>query len=426
MKSSKYNFILYSDKYGYWYNAITGNYFRLSIFLSKKIEEFLKKPKTLKEEAPIMYDKLLKSGFIIDNDFDEINFITDKYNEAIHSKDYFLVILPTLNCNYKCWYCIQEHIPSLMSENVILAIKKHIDYMIDEKKITSLHIDWFGGEPFMFFEQVIVPISRHAIKRCEEQMIPFSNSSTTNGYFLSKKTSDSLTDLKFEHFQITLDGDREFHDKVKFIKGCNSTFDYVLRNIDYLLSVNPTIRVHLRINYTHSTLTKRIVLEVSKFIRKENRPRVIITPKKVWQEKTDKLFGLKLKEIIDDFSMHGFKVSRRDIITTFTSCYVNREFYNCISYNGNALKCTACDDIHKDNTYGKLLDNGKIFWENEHDKKCQEPSFNNKMCLNCKLLPNCMGRCPRDFIAGVTKCKYESIDNVFERDLLDFLINEFK
>ena len=55
------------------------------------------------------------------------------YNEntkAINKKDYYMVILPTLNCNFKCWYCIQDHIPSLMTEEVISLVKRHIKYVI--------------------------------------------------------------------------------------------------------------------------------------------------------------------------------------------------------------------------------------------------------------------------------------------------------
>ncbi len=54
------------------------------------------------------------------------------------------VILPTLNCNFKCWYCIQDHIPSLMTEEVISLVKRHIKYVIENLDLDTLHIEWFG------------------------------------------------------------------------------------------------------------------------------------------------------------------------------------------------------------------------------------------------------------------------------------------
>lgn len=34
--------------------------------------------------------------------------------------------------------------------------------MLEVEKIESLHLDWFGGEPFMYFSQVISPLSNYA------------------------------------------------------------------------------------------------------------------------------------------------------------------------------------------------------------------------------------------------------------------------
>lgn len=426
MKISNYNFVLYSGNYGYWYNALSGFYFRLSQVLSRKAEPLLNNIEILEEKAKPLYNKLCEYGFIVADEVDELRIIRDNHHKAVHSKDYFLIILPTLNCNFNCWYCIQEHVPSMMSTNTFEALKKHIDYMIEEQKITSLHMDWFGGEPFMFFKKIIEPFSRYAIQKCEQHHIPFMNTSTTNGYFIDCKVSSLLTDLKFTQFQVTLDGEKEFHDRVKFMKGCSSAFEHVLRNLNTMLSQNSKIRLFLRINYTHKTLSPKIVSEVNQFISHENRSRIVITPKKVWQEEVDKKFGTVLQEILNDFETSGYMVSRREITTTFTSCYVNKEYYNAVNFNGRVLKCTACDDIHKENTKGRLLDNGHIVWEESFDVQCQSPTFENERCLSCNRLPLCMGLCPRDFLAGFSHCKYEVMDEIFENSLLNYLIHQFK
>ena len=327
MKKSTYNFILYHDGYGYWYNALSGKFFRLTQALSKKVEPLLDNIEILQEEAKPMYEKLCDSKFIIDDDVDEINVIRKCHQEAVLSKDYFLIILPTLNCNFKCWYCIQEHIPSVMNPETFEALKRHIDYMIEEEKISSLHIDWFGGEPFMYFKKIIEPLSRYAIQKCEQHNIPFMNSATTNGYFINSDVSSLLTDLKFKQFQITLDGEKDFHDKVKFMKGCTSAFEHVLKNINNMLAQNHDVRVFLRINYTHETLSGNIVPEVNEYISEDNRSKVTVFLRKVWQEKKDKNFNVVLKQILDDFEKSGYYASRGEMMPTYTSCYVNkREF----------------------------------------------------------------------------------------------------
>ena len=251
MKPSHYNYILSKDSKSYWYNGVSHKFFTLPIELGNKIKPLICNPEILKESAPSFYQKLVDNEFIIDDNVDEIEVIRKRNLETIHSKDYFLVILPTLNCNYKCWYCIQNHIPSMMSQETITRVKKHIDYMIDERNITSLHIEWFGGEPFMYFKQVIAPISEYAIEKCDKAKIPFLNSATTNGYFLSSDKIKDLKRLKFSGFQITLDGDKGNHDKVKFQNGCDSAFVHTLGNIDKILSALKDMNIVLRLSLIH-------------------------------------------------------------------------------------------------------------------------------------------------------------------------------
>lgn len=425
MKTSRYNYILYTDTHGYWYNALTGSFFRLSSSLSKKIESLSEDLTFLEKNVKTMYDKMKDNGFIIPADVNEIDLVRQKHDEAVHRKDYFMVVLPTLNSNYSCWYCIQDHIPTVMSDTTLEALKRHIDYMIDVKEIESLHLDWFGGEPFMFFKKVIEPLSRYAINRCEEKGVPFMNGSTTNGYFLTPEVASLLTELKFKRFQITLDGEKKFHDKVKFTKGCESTFEHVLKNINNILSLNPDIRVFLRINYTHKTLTPQMVDEVNEFIEYNNRECITVTPKKVWQENTDKNFTSTIQQIIDLFDASGYKVSRWDIPSGSIPCYVSKEYYNAINFNGNVVKCTACNDLYERQAKGVLKDNGIIEWNDSYDIKCQSRTFENERCLDCKKLPVCVGICPRDHILGKTHCKYDVIDSDFEKDLINYLVHQY-
>lgn len=110
MKPSHYNYILSKDSKSYWYNGVSHKFFTLPIELGDKIKPLICNPEILKESAPSFYQKLVDNEFIIDDNVDEIEVIRKRNLETIHSKDYFLVILPTLNCNYKCWYLSLIHI----------------------------------------------------------------------------------------------------------------------------------------------------------------------------------------------------------------------------------------------------------------------------------------------------------------------------
>lgn len=298
MKASRYNIILRDSGFSYWYNSLSNRFFRLSESVCDKLERNIASSDDIESFPQSFYEKLVDFGFIIDDKIDELEKVREKNESAIRSKDYFLVILPTLDCNFKCWYCIQDHIVSKMSFNTLEKLKNHIKYMLSDCKITSLSIEWFGGEPFMYFDDIISPLSEFAIKNCKEYGVPFRNSATTNAFYLNDTVIEKLDFLEFKNFQITLDGSKEFHDKVKFQHGIASSFDYVLKNIDRMLKVSPQISVTLRINYTHNNLNEKIVEEVKNLISELNRNRITIAPRKVWQEKPDKSFMSKV--LVDD------------------------------------------------------------------------------------------------------------------------------
>lgn len=129
-------------------------------------------------------------GFIVDAEFDELEYILFKNRvETMQNKQYHLTINPTLQCNYKCWYCCVEEQNTKyelrrMNDETIEILKKHINYMIKVEKIFSLHLDWFGGEPLMFFYEVILPISKYALELCKTYNIPYTSHVTTNAYYI--------------------------------------------------------------------------------------------------------------------------------------------------------------------------------------------------------------------------------------------------
>lgn len=232
MKPSYYNHIIYDATYSYWYNALTNAFFRISINTGRKLLKCLDEPEEIKNNFPNLYAKLEGGGFIVDDDLNEFEIIERRYQESINDKNAFIIIVPTLNCNYKCWYCIQDHIPSLMSEEVISRVLKHIDYLIEKEGISSLRLEWFGGEPLMYFNKIVLPISKYAFDKCQKANIPFNNGATTNAYFLTEEKFSDMKKIRFNSFQITIDGNKTFHDEVKKMDGLVSSFNHALININ--------------------------------------------------------------------------------------------------------------------------------------------------------------------------------------------------
>lgn len=421
MKKSRYLHHILRDNYSYWYNPLTNSYFRLPATIGQKLYALIENDEDIKAISETLYDKLTSGGFLVEDDVNELDIIRKKYDEAVNQKHALLVVLPTLNCNYKCWYCIQEHKVSAMSAETMERVKRHIDHLIEVDKIESLQLEWFGGEPFMYFDKVIVPIAEYALEKCQEAGIPFHNTATTNAYFLTPKVTGQFERLKFDFFQITLDGPKESHDKVKFQPGLDSAFERALTHINNILHQYDQARVLLRINYTHENLKPEIVEQVCEFIESDVRMRVQVMPKKVWQENESTDYVNVLFPLIHRFEKAGFVVQYLEAITWFTPCYASRKYYSAINFNGNVLKCTANDDLHKEKPLGIIDINGQIVWLSNINKLSCQPGFENDHCGLCDRLPCCMGLCPRNNIQGMHGCAESYSDNNFPNCVVEMI-----
>lgn len=112
-----------------------------------------------------------------------------------------------------------------MKAEVIERIKKHILHMVEMEKIPVFHLSWFGGEPLLYFKEVVYSISLYTKHLCKENGISFYNSITTNASKITPEMVDQMNEISLSIFQITIDGDKERHDKIRNEEG-NPSFDH--------------------------------------------------------------------------------------------------------------------------------------------------------------------------------------------------------
>lgn len=419
LTQSKYNYIIDRQERTYWFNAVSRSYLVVERALSDKLLSILNTDVSLLAgKSPKLYKQLLDECFIVENGIDETDIVRERYRKTVESKDYHIIIMPTLNCNYKCWYCIQDHIDTKMSEHTMDALRRHIDHMINEEHILSLHMDWFGGEPFMYFKDVVEPITSYAKSRCVEAGIPLTITTTTNAYYLTEEIHETLDLLGFSDFQITLDGARDAHNKVKFSEGLDSAFDRALHNINGLLSATKKASISLRINYTSENLEERIVEQINDIIEPQNRNRVSVFFRKVWQEKIDRDRSATIGFLLNKLHESGYHVQSLDLFWGFIPCYTERKYFNTINYNGHVLKCTANNDMYSETPIGQLQDDGRIVWRDGYLEEFHKPRFENEACIKCKQLPLCMGPC-----CNKSEDKFVCEKTVMDRSIEEKIVN---
>ena len=349
------------------------------------------------KDYPRLYKGMKKAGFIINEDFDELayiklmNHIRIYGNTGIH-----LTVNPTLDCNLNCWYCSTEYAKAVhkgsMSDRTINALNNHIKRLVKENKTPSLHLDWFGGEPLMFFDKVIVPIASYAYKVTSENNVKFTQHITTNASLMNEEMIKMMKKLHFTSYQITLDGNETRHDFVKHKANGDGTFKTVIRNINLLADNIPNVEIILRINYDRKTLYG--IKDIIPMFSENAKKHIVVDFQKVWQVncKTEDFEQLKIiKHLFDENGLHsGFwAYSPRP----FNRCYADRLNHYAINYDGKVFKCTA-QDYGEDKAIGVLHDDGSISWNfTLLSKLFAYSTFENENCLKCKVLPLCFGPC---------------------------------
>jgi len=152
MKASQYNLFFDHEGQKIGFNSYTKEYIALDPLLHLMYDSAVRKGdfSEIREVHRELFDFLTEKGFIIEARIDELQRVKDMV-EAIDNDDrvFELHINPTMNCNFKCWYCYETHIKeSKMDEatfqNVILFIAK----LLEEKKgvLERFSLGWFGGE----------------------------------------------------------------------------------------------------------------------------------------------------------------------------------------------------------------------------------------------------------------------------------------
>ena len=84
------------------------------------------------------------------------------------------MVYPTQNCNLKCWYCYETHVlNSKMSEEVLENTKSYITKLCQNSTNRILRLTFFGGEPFLYYKDIVYPLLVHAKQECIENKQKF-------------------------------------------------------------------------------------------------------------------------------------------------------------------------------------------------------------------------------------------------------------
>lgn len=402
MKASLYNLFYEKKNVVLGYNTMADSYVIVPKtayfdFLNLSIDSF-------KEKYPKFYQSFIENGFVIDKSIDELSEIRLQHKiEAFASRNQYLMIYPTQDCNLKCWYCYETHVQNtLMSDKVQDNILKYIERKVVNNEFDSLTITFFGGEPLTNFNNIAYPLSCKIKRLLESNNKVFHTFFITNGTLIDEEMSIKLNEINAA-FQITIDGDRNKHNKVRVRKsGVKETYDDIFRSL-YYINKNVSSKypdtsrvITLRINYDNQTLKN--IGNILDDIKGLDNNKVGIHLERVWQTQGNEDQKKLLIETIIKFTQNNFTVGYGLFGNRRVSCPAEIYNYAIINYNGLVYRCNG-RNLTKDNYEGQLTDDGEIIWKREIlRQRLGKSTFENEMCLKCKMLPMCMGPCSQKCI----------------------------
>lgn len=391
---SKYNLFLKRRDSVVGLNLFNQNLFCIDTFKYEQLILHKEQLEVLKENDPLLFSTMYKLGIIEDSDLDIPAILLLKNREEVFSNEIFdLTINLTLKCNFACWYCFETHPNVTMNEEIQDSVIKFIAFLIHKRKITKLRVNWFGGEPMLTFNSVFKNLAGKIKELCKKNNITLIGTLTTNGSLLNNEAISFFKEHNIKSFQITLDGNKELHNKVRYNKKETNSYDTIVANICKLVQEIPSISLYLRINYKRENLEKSVDIIDSFPI--ELRDKITISLTNIIQEKDYKIESqIKENNVGRVFKEAGFKTFRRSNFSIlYHTCYA--ELYNqlIINSNGHIFKCSTCDFANEEGD-GILSKDGEIIWnENALAKRISRATFDNKKCLKCIYLPICRGGC---------------------------------
>lgn len=421
MKESYYNVYAETKKAVVCYNTIHQKF----VLLPKGLYHTIKNGLFLDIDDS-SFQLLKENHILIDDNENEREELIKNHNEAISEENatYELTLLPSLDCNLRCWYCFETRVAdSRLTPQTTEAIFNHVKQVFQKKHINQIHIELFGGEPLLYFEEELYPL----LNRIKQYVESVGKSAhfvfVTNGVCITSKTLPLFANLK-ARFQISIDGYRKKHNNIKKMPDSEEdVYGRVMKTIHSLVDTYEAY-INLRINYDRQTLN--YVEEVIKDVIDINPRYLNIHLERVWQTiGNDNANEYDMNRILGFIMSNGFSVSYLNLFRKHYSCKAGILNQAVISYNGDVYKCSG-RDFTKAHKEGRLLSDGTICWDvDKLGERLRIRTYDNDLCMSCKWLPMCWGPCCQKLLENRDEVRRHCPFSFSEISMDDYVLYRF-
>ncbi|MBI4647182.1 MAG: radical SAM protein [Bacteroidia bacterium] len=421
MKRSYYNFvIMINNNIFLYYNSFSSSYLLVNSIRNKLFHNNTEHLERIIEHDSKFYEILKTNGFIINSDIDERSILKFEYLKRHYSDSvYEITIIPTMDCNLKCWYCIEKHVKnSSMKEDIVKEIVNHIEVKYDNAPFKQLLLSFFGGEPLLKLKNVVIPSITEISKISKSKHFDLMLAFTTNGTVITEEFLNTIRNIQTS-FQITLDGNKDLHNSIRHYKSNKyGSYNTIIKSLHAIRKNLTKYRLVIRINYNDKVLLQlNDLIDELAFLDKSKTEFYLM---KIFQVDEEAINRNYLQAACEYIRNNGFIVKTNTILKR-KSHICNSDNYNqiIINYDGNIYKCAA-RDLTKKNSVGILINNGTV--ELNLTKLAERITIDiPPMCSCCNLFPSCPGICSQDLLERKPVCFLKRIKMTKE----DFILHSF-
>ena len=402
MKISKYTFMFDENGQEYYvYNTLSNALMEIDkesyslLFESRNTQKL-----STADFDEDLWEALCINNIISDNDTDDyLKYKASITNIRKQRTGMHLTLAPTMDCCFRCHYCFEKYKEKKYMTEIMDQI---IKYVTSYPELKNIKITWFGGEPLMAVPQ----IEEFYDKFRDIWQEPFISNIITTGYHIDKESIRVMQKVGISSVQITLDGMKETHNKVKHLPSGEDVFERILSNIELLNDSAPEINITIRVNLTLENKEEYIPLHKLCLTRFYGRSNITISPAFVLDRGTGDIcrsnnnifFGhIERSKFILNLAKNGINsVFVRYPEPFFNECAIRNEMAIAFDPEGYAYKCWEVIG-NKEYAIGKLNDDGILTDINQTILNRQlygADTFDDPICSQCKYLPICNGGCP--------------------------------
>jgi len=316
---------------------------------------------------------------------------TSKYS----SKSLSFIIYLNYNCNLKCVYCYENKIKEqkVMDREIIDEVIKFIKKVIVERNPEEVEMCFIGGEPLLYVNKIETIISRVTTGF---NNIVFYKSIITNGTLLNANNVKKIIELKIDLVQVTLDGPKIIHDRLRPYKNNRGSFDDIIKNLE---NINKN-KYDLNIIINYNLSLRNIEYVENLFLDLKNKKiKYPIVFSLVFENDENSFEGACCIEVKNKIWLRAHRIGllygnhyEPFYRETFLSCAFFRDNNFIISPNGDLYSCISGIENEK-YKISNIGDYGTYKYYSRKSQCVEKENFINKECFSCKYRILCGGGC---------------------------------